>query len=144
MIEDDEFEDPNWDPEVEWLGTLSRPPSRSWSLKYYKEDDSPYPEVRSAVSNADDPDMECGTLRAWVIGLILAALISGLNQFFYFRWPSVQIGSVRHLFKYASLLFMACPARRTTDSISYRPGISAHNTSMEDHGCIIKPRLIHD
>lgn len=27
------------------------------------EDDSPYPEVRSAVANADDPDMPAGTLR---------------------------------------------------------------------------------
>lgn len=77
VIEDEDFEDPNWDPQVEWL-----------------EDDSPYPEVRSAVSNADDPDMECGTARAWFMGLVCAIVISGLNQFFFFRWPSVQIGSL--------------------------------------------------
>ncbi|KAF7971437.1 hypothetical protein HWV62_21206 [Athelia sp. TMB] len=77
VIEDEDFEDPNWDPQVEWL-----------------EDDSPYPEVRSAVSNADDPDMECGTARAWFMGLLCAIVISGLNQFFFFRWPSVQIGSL--------------------------------------------------
>jgi hypothetical protein len=33
------------------------------------EDDSPYPEVRSAVANTDDPDMPCNTFRAWVLGL---------------------------------------------------------------------------
>jgi hypothetical protein len=56
------------------------------------EDDSPYPEVRSAVANTDDPDMPCNTWRAWTIGLIFAVVISGLNQFFFFRYPSVNIG----------------------------------------------------
>ena len=55
------------------------------------EDDSPYPEVRSAVANTDDPDMACGTFRAWFIGIIWAILIPGLNQFFFFRYPSVTI-----------------------------------------------------
>lgn len=32
------------------------------------EDDSPYPEVRSAVANTDDPDIPVSTLRSWVIG----------------------------------------------------------------------------
>ena len=59
------------------------------------EDDSPYPEVRSAVANFDDPDMPASTLRAWTLGLVWAILISGMNQFFYFRYPSVSIGSVR-------------------------------------------------
>ena len=59
------------------------------------EDDSPYPEVRSAVANFDDPDMPASTLRAWSLGLVWAILISGMNQFFYFRYPSVSIGSVR-------------------------------------------------
>ncbi|PPQ81817.1 hypothetical protein CVT25_013653 [Psilocybe cyanescens] len=58
------------------------------------EDDSPYPEVRSAVANFDDPDMPASTLRAWVLGLVWAILLSGMNQFFYFRYPSVAIGGV--------------------------------------------------
>ncbi|KAF8552648.1 hypothetical protein OG21DRAFT_1486029 [Imleria badia] len=32
------------------------------------EDDSPYPEVRSAVANTDDPSIPASTLRAWVLG----------------------------------------------------------------------------
>ncbi|KII86303.1 hypothetical protein PLICRDRAFT_114715 [Plicaturopsis crispa FD-325 SS-3] len=56
------------------------------------EDDSPYPEVRSAVANADDIDMPCGTFRAWFLGIIWAVLIPGLNQFFFFRYPAVSIG----------------------------------------------------
>ncbi|EEB91061.1 hypothetical protein MPER_10649, partial [Moniliophthora perniciosa FA553] len=31
------------------------------------EEESPYPEVKSAVANTDDFDMPCNTLRAWVI-----------------------------------------------------------------------------
>jgi hypothetical protein len=76
------------------------------------EDDSPYPEVRAAVANTDDPDMPASTLRAWAIGLLWAILIPGLNQcvlsiyvttiwvyllvflfrFFFFRYPSVSVG----------------------------------------------------
>ncbi|KIJ40174.1 hypothetical protein M422DRAFT_107595, partial [Sphaerobolus stellatus SS14] len=58
------------------------------------EDDSPYPEVRASVSNCDDPDMPASTLRAWLIGVVFAVFIPGLNQFFYFRYPSVTISSI--------------------------------------------------
>ncbi|KAJ3500601.1 hypothetical protein NLJ89_g9722 [Agrocybe chaxingu] len=58
------------------------------------EDDSPYPEVRSAVANFDDPEMPASTFRAWILGLFWAILISGMNQFFYFRYPSVAIGGL--------------------------------------------------
>ncbi|KAG6879296.1 hypothetical protein C0992_003781 [Termitomyces sp. T32_za158] len=56
------------------------------------EDDSPYPEVRSAVANYDDPDMPASTLRAWILGLFWSIIIPGMNQFFYLRYPSVAIG----------------------------------------------------
>lgn len=58
------------------------------------EDDSPYPEVRSAVANTDDPSMPCSTVRAWTIGFIFAIVMAALNQFFFFRYPSVTIGNV--------------------------------------------------
>jgi OPT family small oligopeptide transporter len=69
--------DPNYSPEAAAL-----------------EDDSPYPEVRSAVANTDDMDMPCNTFRAWFIGLCWAILIPGLNQFFFFRYPSVTVGGL--------------------------------------------------
>ena len=59
------------------------------------EDDSPYPEVRSAVANTDDPDMPVGTLRAWTIGLLWSIILPGLNQFFFFRYPSITVTGVR-------------------------------------------------
>jgi hypothetical protein len=58
------------------------------------EDESPYPEVRSAVANTDDPKMPSSTIRAWVVGLFWAVLLPGMNQFFYFRYPSVIIDKV--------------------------------------------------
>ncbi|KAF8324264.1 uncharacterized protein EI90DRAFT_3146892 [Cantharellus anzutake] len=56
------------------------------------EDDSPYPEVRSAVANTDDPDMPVSTIRVWFLGMLMAIIIPGLNQFFFFRYPSVRVG----------------------------------------------------
>jgi len=74
--------------------------------------ESPYPEVRSAVANFDDTEMpgepvelpsphhryssngEVNTLRAWVIGLFWAVLLPGVNQFFFFRYPTVTVGGV--------------------------------------------------
>jgi len=72
-----EFDDPNADGNADAL-----------------EDDSPYPEVRSAVANTDDTSIPVNTVRAWTIGLIWAILIPGLNQFFFFRFPSVTVSGV--------------------------------------------------
>ena len=60
-----------------------------------EEDDSPYPEVRSDVANTDDPTIPVNSLRVWVIGVIWAIIIPGMNQFFFFRFPSVTVGGVR-------------------------------------------------
>ncbi|KAH9059645.1 small oligopeptide transporter [Lactarius vividus] len=70
-------DDPNFDPTAVAL-----------------EDESPYPEVRSAVANTDDPTMPSSTFRAWVIGIMWAILIPGVNQFFFFRYPSVTITQI--------------------------------------------------
>ena len=49
--------------------------------------------MRSAVANTEDFDMPVSTLRTWFLGLAFAIIMPGLNQFFYFRFPSVQIDS---------------------------------------------------
>lgn len=67
------------------------------------EDESPYPEVRAAVSNTDDMEMEVDTIRAWTIGLFWAIIIPGLNQFLFFRYPSITLGSVRRTAPISSL-----------------------------------------
>ncbi|KAF8259053.1 hypothetical protein EI94DRAFT_1707431 [Lactarius quietus] len=61
----DNYDDPNFD-----------------STTIIIEDESPHPEVQSAVANIDEPTMPVSTLRAWVLGVIWAVLI--LDQ-----WPLV-------------------------------------------------------
>ncbi|KAF8257803.1 OPT oligopeptide transporter protein-domain-containing protein [Lactarius quietus] len=73
----DNDDDPNFDPTAIIL-----------------EDESPYPEVRSAVANTDDPAMPVSTLRAWLLGIICAVLPAGINQFFFFRYPTVFIDGI--------------------------------------------------
>ncbi|KAH9911356.1 OPT oligopeptide transporter [Epithele typhae] len=73
----DDWDDPNIDSDVVSL-----------------DDDSPYPEVRSAVANTDDPDMPVSTLRAWVIGLVWAIILPGINQFLFFRYPSIVVTGI--------------------------------------------------
>ncbi|OJT15535.1 Sexual differentiation process protein isp4 [Trametes pubescens] len=72
-----DFFDPNYDTDITWL-----------------EDDSPYPEVRSAVANYDDPSMPVNTLRAWVLGIFWAIIIPGVNEFYYFRYPSIMVTGI--------------------------------------------------
>ena len=75
-----------FDMGVEWHADL-----------FTTEDDSPYPEVRSAVANTDDPEMPVNTIRAWCIGLAWSMILPGMNQFFFFRYPSITVTGVRRL-----------------------------------------------
>ena len=54
------------------------------------ENDSPYPEVRAAVRNYDE-EMPVNTVRAWVIGMLMVTLGSGMNMLFSMRSPSIII-----------------------------------------------------
>lgn len=38
--------------------------------------------------------MPASTIRTWILGIIWAVIIPGMNQFFFFRYPSVNVGSV--------------------------------------------------
>lgn len=55
-------------------------------------ENSPYPEVRSAVSNIDEGG-SVNTIRAWVIGLLFATIGSSLNMLFSMRQPYIVIPS---------------------------------------------------
>ena len=59
------------------------------------QDESPYIELQSAVANTDNPMIPSSTSRAWVLGIIWAVLIPGVNQFFFFRYPSGQLSAAR-------------------------------------------------
>ena len=60
--------------------------------------------------------MPAGTLRAWMLGLLWAIVIPGVNQFYFFRFPNITVGPVsivRSCYLSSSLTFYAavgCPA----------------------------------
>ncbi|EKM53364.1 uncharacterized protein PHACADRAFT_259684 [Phanerochaete carnosa HHB-10118-sp] len=58
-----------------------------------EEEDSPYPEVRASVSNIDDPEMPCLTMRMWFIGMLLILVTGSANVFFNFRQPAPAIST---------------------------------------------------
>ncbi|GKT89097.1 OPT oligopeptide transporter [Colletotrichum tofieldiae] len=41
---------------------------------------SPYAEVRAVVDNKDDPNLPCGTIRAWTIGVFFSVFLAFINQ----------------------------------------------------------------
>ncbi|KAI5122711.1 hypothetical protein M0805_009764 [Coniferiporia weirii] len=88
------------------------------------DDDSPYPEVRSAVANTDDPSIPVNTFRAWVLGVIWAIFLPGINQFFFFRFPAVTVSSlVAQLLSYPlGRAWAAFVPRRTVFGIEINPG----------------------
>nr|GAT46480.1 OPT oligopeptide transporter [Mycena chlorophos] len=71
----------------------SRPESRN-STAIEFDDESPYPEVRAAVSSVDDPSMPVNTFRMWFLGIFLTIFFAGINQIFDLRSPSIFITSI--------------------------------------------------
>lgn len=49
------------------------------------------------MANFDDDTMPASTIRAWVLGILGAIVLPGVNQFFYLRYPGIVVGSVRLL-----------------------------------------------
>ncbi|KAK0505821.1 glutathione transporter [Armillaria luteobubalina] len=71
--------------------STSRAESRNSSAVEDFDDESPYPEVRAAVSSVDDPSMPVNTFRMWTIGLFFTFFLPGLNQVLGMRYPSLYI-----------------------------------------------------
>lgn len=57
-------------------------------------DNSPYSQVRAAVSATDDLSLSINTPRMWTLSLLFAILGSATNLFFSLRYPSVTITPV--------------------------------------------------
>lgn len=55
---------------------------------------SPYPEVRSAVTLDIDLNVKLNHWRTWTLTLIFVIVFSGVNQFFSLRYPSLSIGFI--------------------------------------------------
>lgn len=126
--------------------TLFLPLNPIRALSCNAEDESPYPEVRSAVANTDDPTMPAGTLRAWILGLIWAVVIPGVNQFYFFRYPSVTIGPVcvpSYLQRHPLSMTLAV-ARCTTFVISRRSFNGSISSPSSNIWHATKPWAIFD
>ncbi|KAI0250494.1 OPT oligopeptide transporter protein-domain-containing protein [Lactifluus subvellereus] len=115
-IDLDNYDDPNFDP----TGSIL-------------QDDSPYAEVRSAVANTDDPMMPSSTFRAWVVGIIWAVLMAGVNQFFFFRYPTIRLTGFFSLL----LTYPICKAWAR-----YLPRISVFGISLNPGPFTIKEHVI--
>ncbi|KAJ6486438.1 OPT oligopeptide transporter protein-domain-containing protein [Mycena vitilis] len=117
--------------------TLLRLDSRN-STAIEFDDESPYPEVRAAVSSVDDPSMPVNTFRMWFLGIILTILLAGINQVFEYRAPSVFItGIVGQLISLPMGKFLewALPTKqfKTRNFIwSFNPG----PFNIKEHVCI--------
>ncbi|ODQ79441.1 hypothetical protein BABINDRAFT_161841 [Babjeviella inositovora NRRL Y-12698] len=55
------------------------------------DDDSPYPEVRAAISSSDDPSIPQNTIRMWVLGMLMTTIGCALNLFFSLHRNSILI-----------------------------------------------------
>jgi len=108
--------------------------------------DSPYPEVRSAVANTDDPEMPCSTIRAWILGVIMAVIIAGINQFLYvpFTFGTIFIFNDRHVntsacsyFRYPSVMITQIPILLV--SLPLGRGIASILPDVEIFGAKLSP-----
>jgi hypothetical protein len=127
------FFDPNVDSDADTLGMSSTLPSPIHIVPHHSsdtlEDDSPYPEVRSAVANYDDDTMPVSTIRAWVLGICWAIVLPGVNQFFYMRYPSIVLGGVGFLYQPTYSNFPLTPRLAACCAISSVPCGSCMGTS---------------
>jgi hypothetical protein len=64
------------------------------ALEHELEENSPYPEVVSAVQNWDDSSLPANTVRSWILGLAFVTIGSGMNMLFSLRQPTIQIGNL--------------------------------------------------
>jgi OPT family oligopeptide transporter len=101
------------------------------------EEDSPYPEVRAAVSNTDE-DVPCNTVRAWVLGMLFMTIGSALNQLFSMRNPAIQITSiVAQLVSYpAGVAWEKVMPTRTFTTFGHKWSLNPGPFNMKEHTLI--------
>ncbi|KAJ6543915.1 OPT oligopeptide transporter [Mycena capillaripes] len=112
-------------------------PSRNSTAVTF-DDESPYPEVRMAVSKIDDPLMPVNTFRMWFLGLFFTVLLAGLNQVFEYRSPSVFItGIVGQLVSLPAGKFLdwALPTR-SFKTMNYVWSLNPGPFNIKEHVCI--------
>ncbi|TFK30379.1 OPT-domain-containing protein [Coprinopsis marcescibilis] len=115
----------------------SRPDSRiSTALDF--DDESPYPEVRAAVSSVDDPLMPVATFRMWFLGILFMVVMIFFNQIFAMRYPSVYLtGIVIQLLALPfGKLLERCLPRKIFNIFGYRFTLNPGPFNIKEHVCI--------
>ena len=80
-----------WDPN--YTTSPTGPDDPSFPNSSYSEN-SPYPEVSASVHPSDDVNLPASTVRAWLLGILFSILLPGINQFFFYRYPNVQVQGI--------------------------------------------------
>lgn len=134
-------------PSLGYSVSVSCPCSDDLS-QHLTEDDSPYPEVRSAVANTDDTSIPCGTFRAWAMGMLQS-----------FRTGSVYRSSVVPSIRYhmgnrrawpEPILFFPIPFRhyqqqcRTASLLPNGPVVGESCAELEDIRHLNQSWPVHD
>ncbi|EHA8590627.1 hypothetical protein COCNU_scaffold021460G000020 [Cocos nucifera] len=72
----------------------STPPAAADDARREEEANSPIEQVALTVPVGDDPSVPVLTFRMWVLGTVSCALLSFLNQFFWYRKEPLSITSI--------------------------------------------------
>lgn len=116
-------------------------------LETTEDEQSPYEEVAANVSNKDDPTIAALTFRSWFLGIAFTAILSFVNQFFWYRTSPLVIGVlVAQLLSHLAGVFLAkvLPKKRFRVfrwSFTLNPGpftVKEHCiiTTMASTGCV--------
>ncbi|KAM3206710.1 hypothetical protein ACQJBY_062069 [Aegilops geniculata] len=70
------------------------PPTSSPERDEEEEDNSPIEQVALTVPVGDDPDTPVLTFRMWVLGVLSCAVLSLLNQFFWYRKEPLTVTAI--------------------------------------------------
>ncbi|GMH28834.1 hypothetical protein Nepgr_030677 [Nepenthes gracilis] len=83
-------------PKEEGKNEDQNPPSTSSGSESYGdgEENSPVKQVALTVPTTDDPTLPVLTFRMWVLGALSCALLSFLNQFFWYRTEPLTITAI--------------------------------------------------
>jgi len=93
--------------ETETIRKPTIPESDSNSTGTTPDENSPIPEVASAIPNTDNPDTPSLTFRFWVLGMFFSIILPFVNQFFWFRTNPIAVnGIVISLISYPMGKFM--------------------------------------
>ncbi|KAI8872587.1 OPT family small oligopeptide transporter [Ramicandelaber brevisporus] len=102
------------------------------------DENSPYFEVRAAVSNRDDPSMPSLTFRVWLLGILWTCVLAFVNQFFWFRANPISLGTLVvqiAVFPLGRLLEFILP-RRQFQTFGWRWSLNPAPFSIKEHALI--------